>query len=581
MRIKSKHLESKHNRYGIRKSTVGTASLIVGAILVFGVQNDAQAAESETKEAVQHVAVENTDTSKVEEAPQVVEASQQLEKVTPSQIVSEIKPQAQQVDQKQADATSNEVQPQNQAENRGIESTKEHAVVDNNVVSQPNNSQAVAHQPSTNTHEKEAHSSKSEVEKAENFRIGNRVWEDVNKNGKQDAGEPGVANVKVELRDKNHQLLQTVHTNGNGEYIFTGVKKGAYFIQFHTPEGYKPTVTHATSSTMENDSNGRRAFVENVDKDDLTIDFGLIKNTNEAEKIYKIGDFVWEDVNKNGKQDVGEPGIAGVTVIILNDKEEEVGRTVTDAQGHYVFDHIKNGRYSVLFETPKEYEPTIDRAPNVTQDLDSNYISSVVDIKDGDNLTIDSGFFRTHPAPPAPEEPKKPEEPKAPEQPKQPEQPEKPAPKVPEKPIEPKKPMPEQPEMPKQPEKPEQPAPKAPEKPIDPKEQAPEQPKMPKELVPSLPKAPEDSAKPKELVPALPEVPGHEKQQPRTPGNKEIVIPSQPLVPSEPADKKGNPQPTLPNTGKEESDTTLWGSLLISLGALFAVVRRPKRANKE
>ena len=111
MRIKSKHLESKHNRYGIRKSTVGTASLIVGAILVFGVQNDAQAAESETKEAVQHVAVENTDTSKVEEAPQVVEASQQLEKVTPSQIVSEIKPQAQQVDQKQADATSNEVQP--------------------------------------------------------------------------------------------------------------------------------------------------------------------------------------------------------------------------------------------------------------------------------------------------------------------------------------------------------------------------------------------------------------------------------------------------------------------------------------
>ncbi|MDR9833312.1 SdrD B-like domain-containing protein [Staphylococcus coagulans] len=568
MRIKSKHLESKHNRYGIRKSTVGTASLIVGALLVFGAQNDAQAAESETKEAVQHVAVENTDTSKVEENSQVVVASQQLEKDAPSQFVSEIKPQAQQIDQKQADATSNEVQSQNQAKNRVIESEKEHAVVDNNVVSQ-SNSQVVAHQPSTNTHEKEAHSSKPEVEKAENFRIGDRVWQDVNKNGKQDTGEPGVANVKVELRDKNRQLLQTVHTNGNGEYIFTGVKKDAYFIQFHTPEGYTPTVTHATSSTMENDSNGRLAFVEIVDKDDLTVDFGLIKNTNEAEKTYKIGDFVWEDINKNGKQDVGEPGIAGVTVIILNDKEEEVGRTVTDAQGHYVFNHIKNGRYSVLFETPKGYEPTIDRAPNVTQDLDSNYISSVVDIKDGDNLTIDSGFFRTHPAPPAPEEPKKPEEPKAPEQPKQPEHPEKPAPKVPEKPMEPKAPIPEKPEMPKQPEKPEQPTPKAPEKPMD-----------PKELVPSLPKSPDDSAKPKELIPALPEAPGHDIQQPR---DKEIVIPSQPLVPSETekTDKKVNPQSTLPNTGKEEADTTLWGMLLISLGALFAVVRRPKRANKE
>ncbi len=549
MRIKSKHLESKHNRYGIRKSTVGTASLIVGALLVFGAQNDAQAAESETKEAVQHVAVENTDTSKVEESPQEVEASQHLEKSTPSQIVSEIKPQAQQVDQKQADATSNEVQSQNQAKNRVIESEKEHAVVDNNVVSQ-SNSQVVAHQPSTNTHEKEAHSSKPEVEKAENFRIGDRVWEDVNKNGKQDAGEPGVANVKVELRDKNRQLLQTVHTNGNGEYIFTGVKKGTYLIQFHTPEGYTPTRIHEHQTTPENDSNGRVTLVDITDKDDLNADFGIFKNSNEAEKTYKIGDFVWEDINKNGKQDVGEPGIAGVTVIILNDKEEEVGRTVTDAHGRYVFNHIKNGRYSVLFETPKGYEPTIDRAPNVTQDLDSNYISSVVDIKDGDNLTIDSGFFRTHPAPPAPEEPKKPEEPKAPEQ------------------------------QPKQPEHPEKPAPKVPEKPMDPKEQAPEQPKMPKELVPSLPKSPDDSAKPKELIPALPEAPGHDIQQPR---DKEIVIPSQPLVPSETekTDKKVNPQSTLPNTGKEEADTTLLGMLLISLGALFAVVRRPKRANKE
>ncbi len=580
MRIKSKHLESKHNRYGIRKSTVGTASLIVGALLVFGAQNDAQAAESETKEAVQHVAVENTDTSKVEEAPQEVEASQHLEKSSPSQIVSEIKPQAQQVDQKQADATSNEVQSQNQAKNRVIESEKEHAVVDNNVVSQ-SNSQVVAHQPSTNTHEKEAHSSKPEVEKAENFRIGDRVWQDVNKNGKQDTGEPGVANVKVELRDKNRQLLQTVHTNGNGEYIFTGVKKGTYLIQFHTPEGYTPTRIHEHQTTPENDSNGRVTLVDITDKDDLNADFGIFKNSNEAEKTYKIGDFVWEDINKNGKQDVGEPGIAGVTVIILNDKEEEVGRTVTDAHGRYVFNHIKNGRYSVLFETPKGYEPTIDRAPNVTQDLDSNYISSVVDIKDGDNLTIDSGFFRTHPAPPAPEEPKKPEEPKAPEQqPKQPEHPEKPAPKVPEKPMEPKAPIPEKPEMPKQPEKQEQPTPKAPEKPMDPKEQAPEQPKMPKELVPSLPKSPDDSAKPKELIPALPEAPGHDIQQPR---DKEIVIPSQPLVPSETekTDKKVNPQSTLPNTGKEEADTTLLGMLLISLGALFAVVRRPKRANKE
>ncbi|KIX90364.1 hypothetical protein TP70_08045 [Staphylococcus microti] len=39
------------NKYSIRKMTVGTASLLIGATLLFGVNNDAQAAEDTTSEA--------------------------------------------------------------------------------------------------------------------------------------------------------------------------------------------------------------------------------------------------------------------------------------------------------------------------------------------------------------------------------------------------------------------------------------------------------------------------------------------------------------------------------------------------
>jgi hypothetical protein len=58
--------------------------------------------------------------------------------------------------------------------------------------------------------------------------IGNRLWNDANGNGIQDAGEVGLANVSVELYlDANNDCipdgaaLATVITNANGEYIFS------------------------------------------------------------------------------------------------------------------------------------------------------------------------------------------------------------------------------------------------------------------------------------------------------------------------------------------------------------------------
>ncbi len=50
--------------------------------------------------------------------------------------------------------------------------------------------------------------------------IGNRVWLDVNKNGVQDAAEPGIAGVTVRLYNGNNQLVGTTTTAADGTYYF-------------------------------------------------------------------------------------------------------------------------------------------------------------------------------------------------------------------------------------------------------------------------------------------------------------------------------------------------------------------------
>ena len=51
--------------------------------------------------------------------------------------------------------------------------------------------------------------------------IGNRVWRDDNNNGIQDAGEPGIAGVRVTLNGTGLTGVVSVTTNANGEYYFT------------------------------------------------------------------------------------------------------------------------------------------------------------------------------------------------------------------------------------------------------------------------------------------------------------------------------------------------------------------------
>ena len=68
----------------------------------------------------------------------------------------------------------------------------------------------------------------------------------------------------------------------------------------------------------------------------------------------KLGDYVWEDLNGNGIQDSGEPGVVGVTVNLLVGGAVEA-TTTTGVGGIYSFASLAPGTYSVQVELPAGY----------------------------------------------------------------------------------------------------------------------------------------------------------------------------------------------------------------------------------
>ncbi|WP_374710756.1 SdrD B-like domain-containing protein [Chloroflexus sp.] len=206
--------------------------------------------------------------------------------------------------------------------------------------------------------------------------VGDFVWEDLNGNGVQEAGEPVFANVTVELigagRDRTFgtadDTLATTTTNSGGIYGFTNLQPGLYRVRFTRPNGYGFTVGDAASATDATDSDvpgGVSATATTITVDlesgenDPTWDAGLYQ-------LLSLGNRVWNDVNNNGQLDTGENGIDGVTVRLyrdlngdgdVNDAGETtpVATTTTGNGGYYLFSGLVQGDYLAEVVLPSGY----------------------------------------------------------------------------------------------------------------------------------------------------------------------------------------------------------------------------------
>ena len=67
----------------------------------------------------------------------------------------------------------------------------------------------------------------------------------------------------------------------------------------------------------------------------------------------------WDDRNDDGRRDVNEPPMVGITVTLLDRNGTVISTTVTDASGHYTFTNLAPGQYGVQFTPPPNYIVTI------------------------------------------------------------------------------------------------------------------------------------------------------------------------------------------------------------------------------
>src|SRR6185436_3075554 len=92
-------------------------------------------------------------------------------------------------------------------------------------------------------------------------RIGDYVWNDVNGNGIQEAGEQGINGLLVELKDGTGTVLQSTTTmtfNGQpGYYQFTGLPcEGSYQVWVTRPAAYSRFSPPFQGADVTVDSNG-------------------------------------------------------------------------------------------------------------------------------------------------------------------------------------------------------------------------------------------------------------------------------------------------------------------------------------
>jgi SdrD B-like domain/Cellulose binding domain/RTX calcium-binding nonapeptide repeat (4 copies) len=237
--------------------------------------------------------------------------------------------------------------------------------------------------------------------------LSDRVWEDLDGDGIQDAGEAGLGGVTVNLLDAGGATIATRVTDSAGAYNFTDLVPGQYSVAFAAPAGYV---------LSQRDQGGNDAADSDADPaTGRTGVYTLTPGMNESSVdggFYKpaaIGDLVWEDLNANGLQDAGEAGLSGITIKLLDAGGSMIATTTTGANGAYSFNNVVPGTYSVDFAAPEGYafSPN-DQGGNDTLDSDagSSGRTGLFTVTSGaSNLSLDAGLHKVVPTSPVPTNP--------------------------------------------------------------------------------------------------------------------------------------------------------------------------------
>jgi len=165
------------------------------------------------------------------------------------------------------------------------------------------------------------------------------VFEDTNGNTVQDSGEPFYAGAKIIITDVNGNDV-TVKTDAQGKYCKDGIEAGDATIKVDLnslPSGAKITTENPTTIDVE------AGKTNQAGKD------GFEPKTVTPTLTGSVCGIVFEDVNRDGVQQVGEPGIENITVT-ATDINGNLLTGTTDANGDYCISNVAAGNATVTVD---------------------------------------------------------------------------------------------------------------------------------------------------------------------------------------------------------------------------------------
>jgi protocatechuate 3,4-dioxygenase beta subunit len=179
--------------------------------------------------------------------------------------------------------------------------------------------------------------------------VSGMVMVDNDGSGAEDAANPGVAGVTVNLLNSAGKVVATTTTDQNGQYSFTGLTPGQYLVADVQPAGYFAEDSEVGSVGGNSDSaNQISAIVLGSGVQGLHYDFCELLPVTISGQVYS-------DPNQNEQLDSGEPLLSGVTVQLLDQNGNQLAQTTTNDQGFYQFTDLVPGTYGVQDVQPSGY----------------------------------------------------------------------------------------------------------------------------------------------------------------------------------------------------------------------------------